>query len=328
MHKQLLTTAFAAFLGLALVLGILSPRAQSEGVFDTTVETVGEESAAAPSPVTEEEQTTAPVPEETEAPATTEAEIEETAAPEIKKEPPLPTLPEGARELSLYINGRAIGDGFCFEKDGIIWLPVKEFGELFEYSGFSAEAGKCYITSRDRSIPCSKSDIEVTVIDCGVPCAPLEALLSAAGLRSTEIIGNEICIWGVPTFPSAEDIYSDEDLYWLSRIISAESRGEPFIGQLAVGTVVINRTGSKYYPDTIYGVIFDRVGGVQFTPASTGSVYRDPTESSILAAKLCLEGFSLDDGILFFFNSKLAAGSWITANRTYTMTVGQHDFYS
>lgn len=328
MHKQLLSTAFAAFLGLAIVLGIITPTAESEGVFETTEETVCEESTSAPSPVTEEAEETAPAPDETEAPETTLQETEVTAAPEIKKEPSLPILPDGAKELSLYINGRAIGEGFCFQKDGVIWLPVEGFGELFDYSELSAKAGECYITSRDRAIPCSKSDVQVTVIDCGVLCAPLEALLSAVGLRSTEIIGDEICIWGVPTFPSAEDIYSEEDLYWLSRIISAESRGEPFVGQLAVGTVVINRTGSKYYPDTIYGVIFDRVGGVQFTPASTGSVYRDPTESSILAAKLCLEGFSLDDGILFFFNSKLAAGSWITSNRTYTMTVGQHDFYS
>ena len=54
----------------------------------------------------------------------------------------------------------------------------------------------------------------------------------------------------------------------------------------------------------------------------------EPTESSIIAAKLCLEGFSLDPNILFFFNSNIAAGSWITANREYTMTVGRHDFYS
>ena len=132
MHKQLLTTAFAAFLGLALVLGIISPTAESEGAFETPVETVGEESTNAPSPVTEEEEETAPAPEETEAPSTTEPESEETAASEIKKEPSLPTLPEGAKELSLYINGRAIGEGFCFEKDGLIWLPVEGFGELFE----------------------------------------------------------------------------------------------------------------------------------------------------------------------------------------------------
>lgn len=328
MHKQLLSTAFAAFLALAFVLGLISPNAESKGAYETEAETVGEESTALPVPVTEKEEESAPEPVVTDEAETSDAETEETTSAEEKDELLLPEIPEDARELSLYINGRAISEGFCFERNGIIWLPVEGFGELFEYSGLSAEAGKCYISSGGRSIPCSKKDIEVTVLDCGVLCAPLEALLSAAGLKSTEIVDDEICIWGVPTFPSAEEVYGYEDLYWLSRIISAESRGEPFIGQLAVGTVVINRTGSKYYPDTIYGVIFDRVGGVQFTPASTGSVYREPTESSILAAKLCLEGFSLDEGILFFFNSKLAAGSWITSNRTYTMTVGQHDFYS
>ena len=323
MHKQLLSTAFAAFLALALTLCVLNPMAESGSDAQTSEEITTEEYT----------ETTETVPEETlhEPPETTE-EVTETEKEEVTAEPEeeicLPSLPEGAEPLSLYINGRAIEDGFCFSYEGRIWLPVEGFGELFGYDKLEAEAGKCYILSGERAIPCSKSDAEVSVIDCGALCAPIEPLLSAAGLRSTEIVGGEICIWGVPTFPKADDVYGYEDLYWLSRIISAESRGEPFIGQLAVGTVVINRTRSHYYPDTIYEVIFDRLGGVQFTPASTGSVYRDPTESSILAAKLCLEGFSLDEGILFFFNSKLAAGSWITSNRTYTMTVGQHDFYS
>lgn len=323
MHKQLLSTAFAAFLALALTLCVLDPMAESGEAEQTSEEITTEEYT----------ETTETVPEETlhEPPETTE-EVTETEKEEVTAEPEeeicLPSLPEGAEPLSLYINGRAIEDGFCFGYEGRIWLPVKGFGELFGYEKLAAEEGKCYIISGERAIPCSKSDAEVSVIDCGTLCAPIEPLLSAAGLRSTEIVGGEICIWGVPTFPEADEVYDYEDLYWLSRIISAESRGEPFIGQLAVGTVVINRTRSDYYPDTIYEVIFDRLGGVQFTPASTGSVYRDPTESSILAAKLCLEGFSLDEGILFFFNSKLAAGSWITSNRTYTMTVGQHDFYS
>jgi len=335
MHKQLLSTAFAAFLALAFVFGIISPMAESTQKDQTSEEITTEEYADEPSAAPQEtekpeiEETTAP-PETSDAETTAPSEPEESTKEEEKEKDELllPILPEGAVPLSLYINGRAIEDGFCFEHKGKIWLPVEGFGGLFDYDLLAAEEGKSYIVSGERAIPCSKRDSEVTVIECGVLCAPIEPLLSAAGLNATEIIGNEICIWGVPTFPEAEDIYDDEDLYWLSRIISAESRGEPFIGQLAVGTVVINRTRSDYYPDTIYEVIFDRLGGVQFTPASTGSVYRDPTESSILAAKLCLEGFSLDDGILFFFNSRIAAGSWITANRTYTMTVGQHDFYS
>lgn len=344
MHKQLLSTAFAAFLALALALCIISPMAESMRAEDelTTDEITTEkhieltepeiEETDIPETLTVPNQTEQPVtePPVTEPPVTEPPETlsEETEATSDKEELLLPILPEGATPLSLYINGRAIEKGFCFEYQEKIWFPVKGFGALFEYELLEAEAGKCYIISGDRAIPCSKSDADVKVIDCGVLCAPVEPLLSAVGLHATEIIGDEICIWGVPTFPTAEKIYKYEDLYWLSRIISAESRGEPFIGQLAVGTVVINRTRSHYYPDTIYGVIFDRVGGVQFTPASTGSVYREPTESSVLAAKLCLEGYSLDEGILFFFNSSIAAGSWITANRTYTMTVGQHDFYS
>ena len=49
--------------------------------------------------------------------------------------------------------------------------------------------------------------------------------------------------------------YDEEDLYWLSRIISAESQGEPLLGQLAVGHVVLNRVAHKNYPGTIHGVI-------------------------------------------------------------------------
>ena len=57
--------------------------------------------------------------------------------------------------------------------------------------------------------------------------------------------------------------YNEDDVYWLSRIISAESRGEPLEGQIAVGNVVLNRVRSSAYPNTIYGVIFDRKHGTR-----------------------------------------------------------------
>ncbi|MGM9641926.1 MAG: cell wall hydrolase [Eubacteriales bacterium] len=325
MHKQLLTTAFAAFLALAFVFGVITPTAQQ---IPETTQTEAQASPSESSGETEETLTPPPETEETEQTQTQAPPPETTEPPTQEEKISLPTVPAEAKSLSLYINGRAIEDGFCFELDGKIWLPVEGFGKLFGFEELGAEEGKCYITSRDRCIPCSVRDAELTVRNYGVLCAPIEPLLSAAGLKSTEIVGDEICIWGVPTFPEADDVYSYEDLYWLSRIIFAESGGEPFVGQLAVGTVVINRTRSSYYPNNIYDVIFDRLGGVQFTPVSSGTIYRTPSESSILAAKLCLEGFSLNDDILFFFNSSLASGSWITANRTYTMTVGHHDFYS
>lgn len=121
--------------------------------------------------------------------------------------------------------------------------------------------------------------------------------------------------------------YPDEDLYWLSRIISAESRGESLLGQIAVGNVVLNRVKSQQYPDTIKEVVFDRKDGVQFEPVSNGTIYLEPTENSILAAKLALEGADVVGGSLYFYAPALSAGTWIVNNCTYYTTIGCHRFY-
>lgn len=124
-----------------------------------------------------------------------------------------------------------------------------------------------------------------------------------------------------------EGYYDPSALYWLSRIISAEAKGEPFTGQLAVGNVVLNRVASPNYPNTIYGVIFDRKHGVQFTPAANGTIYDAPTVSAIRAAKACLEGYTLSEHILYFFNPRVATSQWIANNCTYVFRIGGHVFY-
>ena len=167
MHKQLLTTAFAAFLALAIVLGVISSTAQQgEGIIESDPETRFEETSSFPMPETsaEPDQTQEEI-ETTEPETTAESEA---LTEKVDEAVLLPETPEGAKKLSLYINGRATEEVFCFEKDGIIWLSVEAFGEIFEYGGLSAEAGKCYITSGDRAIPCSKRDVEVTVTDFGL----------------------------------------------------------------------------------------------------------------------------------------------------------------
>ena len=127
---------------------------------------------------------------------------------------------------------------------------------------------------------------------------------------------------------TADEVYSSDDLYWLSRIISAESGAEPFRGKIAVGNVVMNRVKSPSYPNSIWGVIFDRKHGIQFTPAVTGTIYRTPTAESIVAAKACLEGYSISDTALFFLNPRIATNFWIVNNRPFEFSIGNHDFYS
>ena len=122
--------------------------------------------------------------------------------------------------------------------------------------------------------------------------------------------------------------YNAEELLWLSRIIHAEAQGEPLLGKVAVGTVVLNRVKSSLYPNTIYGVIFDKNNGVQFTPAKSGTIYCTPSEESIIAAKLCLDGARISDRVLFFVNEALATSSWVSDNRPFVMTVGNHKFFA
>lgn len=120
----------------------------------------------------------------------------------------------------------------------------------------------------------------------------------------------------------------DEDaVFWLSRIISAESKGESLEGQIAVGNVVLNRVKSPEFPNTIYGVIFDDRWGGQFEPVRNGTIYLEPTEQSILAAKKCLSGVNNIGNCLYFLAPDLAQNFWIPQNREYVTTIGCHDFY-
>ena len=95
-----------------------------------------------------------------------------------------------------------------------------------------------------------------------------------------------------------KNVSTEDYLYWLSRIIHADAYGQPFNEKLAVGNVVMNRVKSSEYPDTEYDVIFDEKFGTQFTPAKNGSIYSDPDIESIEAARIILDGYSIDDRII------------------------------
>ncbi len=133
-----------------------------------------------------------------------------------------------------------------------------------------------------------------------------------------------------PVTPSeAEPVpgWSEEDLYWLARIISAESQGECWEGKIAVGNVVLNRVASPDFPDTIYGVIFDMRWGGQFAPVRNGTIYNEPTEESVRAALAVLRGENTVGDSLYFIAPNLTSNHWTMENRDYVTTIGVHWFY-
>jgi len=127
---------------------------------------------------------------------------------------------------------------------------------------------------------------------------------------------------------TGEEFYNYDEYMLMARLINAESGNQPLKGKIAVGNVIMNRVADPRFPSTISGVIYDRSCGIQFTTAYNGSLNKKPNEESLLAAKLCLEGYSVTDSCLYFLNPRISGGSWVTRNRPYVMTIADHAFYS
>lgn len=126
-----------------------------------------------------------------------------------------------------------------------------------------------------------------------------------------------------PYLADASAVYDEDVMYWLSRIINAESGNQPLEGKIAVGNVVMNRVKDSRFPNNIYDVLFQKN---QFTPASSGSIYREPNEESVLAAMLVIDGAQVTPTALFF-NGTSATNSYAARTRTYVTTIGNHAFY-
>ena len=112
------------------------------------------------------------------------------------------------------------------------------------------------------------------------------------------------------------------DVDLLARLISAEARGEPYEGQVAVGAVVLNRVKSSSFPNTISGVIYQKYA---FTCVSDGQINLAPDASSKKAASDAMNGWDPSGGAIYYYNPKIATSSWIFSRKT-TVTIGDHVF--
>ena len=188
-----------------------------------------------------------------------------------------------------------------------------------------AKNGTCYIEANGRALYAAQG-IFIADGRLMIPSRLLARAMGGEAAWESRTRTVQIRAGAVP-IQDGSGHYDADALWWLSRIISAESRGEPMQGQIAVGNVVLNRVADPDFPNTIYGVIFDRKHGVQFEPVLNGSIYAEPTAEAVMAAKLCLEGVDISRGSIYFYDPVKAQSSWIGENCTYVMTIGVHRFY-
>ena len=108
----------------------------------------------------------------------------------------------------------------------------------------------------------------------------------------------------------------------LSRLVYAESRGEPYTGQVAVASVVLNRVKSNSFPNTISGVIYQSGA---FDAVSDGQINLSPNDTAKKAAQDAINGWDPSYGAIYYFNPATATNKWIWS-RPMTVTIGKHRF--
>lgn len=116
--------------------------------------------------------------------------------------------------------------------------------------------------------------------------------------------------------------FSDSEINLLARIISAESRGEPYEGQVAVGAVILNRIDHPSFPNTLSGVIFQPSA---FSCVNDGQIYEPVSDSSIQAAYDAINGWDPSGGAIYYYNPTKATSKWIFS-RTVICSIGSHKF--
>ena len=146
------------------------------------------------------------------------------------------------------------------------------------------------------------------------------------GLSADGIVGSQtLKALGLSTSgasSSGQNSTSSNDEYLLARIISAEARGEPYSGQVAVGAVVLNRVDHPSFPNTIAGVIYQKGA---FTALDDGQFDQPIADSAYRAAREALAGSDPTGGCIYYYNPATATNAWI---RTLPITtrIGKHVF--
>lgn len=118
--------------------------------------------------------------------------------------------------------------------------------------------------------------------------------------------------------------YSESDFNLLAKVISAESRGEPYVGQVAVGAVILNRIAHPSFPNTLSGVIYQPLA---FSCIADGGINAAVADSAYKAAREAINGSDPSGGAIYYYNPAKATSKWIFSRPVIT-TIGAHRFCS
>lgn len=121
---------------------------------------------------------------------------------------------------------------------------------------------------------------------------------------------------------SSANTSSNANIELLARAVYGEARGEPYVGQVAVAAVILNRVDDSRFPKTISGVVYQSGA---FDVVADGQINLTPNATAYQAARDALNGWDPTYGCLYYYNPKTATNAWIK-QLPIALTIGSHVF--
>lgn len=155
----------------------------------------------------------------------------------------------------------------------------------------------------------------------GVSVAELQSL---NGLSGTSIVaGQYLKIPAQRSAPLASrGGFSWREIDLIARVVNGEARGEPYLGQVAVAAVILNRLKNSNFPKTVAGVIYQPGA---FTACADGQINAPMTDSALKATRAAIDGWDPTYGALYYWNPVTATSKWVWS-RKITLRIGNHVF--
>ena len=118
---------------------------------------------------------------------------------------------------------------------------------------------------------------------------------------------------------------TQEDIYLMSQVVYAESKGEPFEGKVAVASVILNRAVDSNFPNSVRDVIFQPYA---FSCIVDGQISVEPSQECFDAVYEALSGNDPTDSALYFYNPEIATCNWMKGVEKFNShSIGQHLFF-
>lgn len=147
--------------------------------------------------------------------------------------------------------------------------------------------------------------------DCGLTqdgiCGPVTLLYLGLGGNTSSSSGGK---------------YSSSDVALLAKVISAEARGEPYEGQVAVGAVVLNRVAHPSFPNSVSGVVYQSGAFSAVTDSNWSAAV---TDSAKRAAQDAINGWDPTGGAIYYYNPAKTSNQWIRTRKVICV-IGNHYF--